>query len=131
MVFEWTPPVEVVASLPPQPSSRPEILRTFSSVFPTVALYKTPAGDSPSLFAVGSEHPIISDVEAIDRRLESAEVGPTFRAGGIEAGEQLLELRMDLAAIAPNLSSYPVVTDDRPLVDFLLGPMDNYPDGSH
>ncbi len=118
MVFEWTPHPRTIA---------PSILRTFSSVFQTVAIYSTPAPDSPSMFVVGSEAPIVSDIEAIGRRLQSPVVGPAFRVGGIETGEQLLQMRVDTAVVARNLASHPVVTDDRPLIDFIF--VDNYPAG--
>jgi len=117
MVLEWTPQGGSIAPL---------ILRTFSSVFPTVVLYRTPAPDSPSMFVVGSETPIGSDIRAMNRRLESEIVGSAFSAGGVETGDGLLRLRVETTDVVANLETYPVVTDDKPLIDFMLERMVNY-----
>ena len=97
------------------------ILRTFLSVFPEASLW----GDGS--LVVGSKRPLRLSAETFERRLAKPGVREALAPLGVTSFERLQALRV---AEAPAMRAFvgdgPLLTDDRPLVEYYLSlPRDN------
>lgn len=99
------------------------ILRTFLSVFPQASLW----GDGS--LVVGSKQPLRLSAESFARRLAEPGVRQALAPLGVDGFETLLALRVaDRPALSAFVGEGPLLTDDRPLVEYYLSlPSDNRP----
>jgi spermidine synthase len=97
------------------------ILRTFLSVFPEASLW----GDGS--LVVGSKRPLRLSAEAVERRLGEPGVREALAPLGVTSYETLEGLRIaDGPALRAFVGEGPLLTDDRPLVEYYLSlPRDN------
>lgn len=99
------------------------ILRTFLSVFPEASLW----GDGS--LVVGSKRPLALAPESFARRLEEPGVRQALAPLGVTSYETLQDLHVaDGPALRAFVGEGPLLTDDRPLVEYYLSlPRDNRP----
>ena len=89
--------------------------RTFQSVFPDATVWL-----DGSLF-LGTNGPLKLSRSVIESKLATPEYFATFRALGVETFQELIDLyRAGPQELRQFLGSGPILTDDRPLVEYFL-----------
>ena len=89
------------------------LLRSFVAVFPHISLWANGA------LVIGSREPIELDGEALTAKFADAELAPALAAIGLRSPQDLLNLYVgDRDEVLAYLGPGPVVTDDRPRVEY-------------
>jgi hypothetical protein len=92
------------------------LLRAFAEVFPHVAVFWT---ETLEVLVIGSERPLVLNVDRVRAALASAKVGDDLRAIGIhDTYDVLADFLFDEAALWSLVASQPPITDDQPLVEY-------------